>query len=84
MMNSVTVYKEAEEAMMTSYRTEYWTRTSGDLADRRTPIPTPEVKGNDAAANAVKIVIDPTRQYQLWEGAGAAITDSSASCSCSP
>ncbi|OZG58725.1 glycosyl hydrolase family 30 [Bifidobacterium tissieri] len=64
---------------MTSYRTEYWTRTSGDLADRRTPIPTPEIKGNDDAANAVKIVIDPTRQYQLWEGAGAAITDSSAS-----
>ncbi|MBT1178057.1 glycosyl hydrolase family 30 [Bifidobacterium callimiconis] len=65
--------------MMTSYRTEYWTRTSGDLADRRAPIPTPEATGNDAAANAVKIVIDPTRQYQLWEGAGAAITDSSAS-----
>ena len=31
------------------------------------------------AAGATEVVIDPTEEYQLWEGAGAAITDSSAS-----
>ncbi|OZG66484.1 glycoside hydrolase family 30 protein [Bifidobacterium eulemuris] len=58
------------------YAYEYWTRTSGDLADRRAPIPTPDV--TDELGDAVAVVIDPTREYQMWEGVGAAITDSSA------
>ncbi|WEV63862.1 glycosyl hydrolase family 30 [Bifidobacterium sp. ESL0732] len=56
---------------------QLWTATSGDLSQRRekiaTPVPTSE------AGDATTVVIDPTRQYQMWEGAGAAITDSSAS-----
>ncbi|MBT1166037.1 glycoside hydrolase family 30 protein [Bifidobacterium simiarum] len=65
--------------MTKTYRSEYWTRTTGDLAERREPqLPPPTVDGA-TADDAVRIVIDPTRQYQLWEGAGSAITDSSAS-----
>ena len=60
-----------------SYRYEYWTRTSGDLKDRRTPIGVPHIVSTPG--DAVKIVVDPTQEYQMWEGAGAAITDSSAS-----
>ena len=60
-----------------SYRYEYWTRTSGDLKDRRTPIDVPHIVSTPG--DAVKIVVDPTQEYQMWEGAGAAITDSSAS-----
>ncbi|MEE1296593.1 MAG: glycoside hydrolase family 30 beta sandwich domain-containing protein [Bifidobacterium sp.] len=55
---------------------EYWTRTSGDLADRGTPLPTPPVTATPG--KAVPVVIDPTEQYQLWEGVGAAVTDSTA------
>ena len=60
-----------------SYRYVYWTRTSGDLKDRRTPIGVPHIVSTPG--DAVKIVVDPTQEYQMWEGAGAAITDSSAS-----
>ena len=59
------------------YGAEYWTATSGDLIQRRERINTPQVV--DSAAGATEVVIDPTEEYQLWEGAGAAITDSSAS-----
>lgn len=58
------------------YAHESWTRTSGDLADRRRPIDAPAVQPDPG--DAATVVIDPTRQYQVWEGAGAAITDSSA------
>lgn len=56
---------------------EYWTRTTGDLSERRAPIATPVIENDHNGAQTV--VIDPTRRYQYWEGAGAAITDSSAS-----
>lgn len=59
------------------YGDECWTATSGDLTQRRERINTPQVV--DSAAGATEVVIDPTEEYQLWEGAGAAITDSSAS-----
>lgn len=59
------------------FANEYWTETSGDLATRRTPVDTPPVVGT--LDGAVPIVLDASEQYQLWEGAGAAITDSSAS-----
>ena len=59
------------------YGDEYWTATSGDLSRRRERIDTPQVV--DSAADAIEVVIDPTEEYQLWEGVGAAITDSSAS-----
>lgn len=61
---------------MMEYAHEYWTRTSGDLADRRTPMETPQARHD--LGGALTVVIDPSEQYQLWEGAGAAITDSSA------
>lgn len=63
--------------MLHPFSREYWTVTSGDLAQRRAPLDTPAV--TDTSKGAVPIIIDPTEQYQLWEGAGAAITDSSAS-----
>ena len=56
---------------------EYWTRTSGDLTDRRTPIAAPPVE--DTPGDAQSVIIDPSRRYQYWEGVGAAVTDSSAS-----
>ena len=59
------------------YAHEYWTRTSGDLAERRAPIATPVIESDHG--DAVDVIIDPTRRYQRWEGVGAAITDSSAS-----
>lgn len=59
------------------YAEEYWTATSGDLVQRRDHIDTPHMVGS--AADATKVVIDPSEEYQLWEGVGAAITDSSAS-----
>ena len=55
---------------------EIWTATAGDLSQRREPIATPETTTGPEAA--VPIVVDPTRRYQYWEGAGAALTDSSA------
>lgn len=45
-----------------SYRYEYWTRTSGDLKDRRTPIDVPHIVSTPG--DAVKIVVDPTQEYQ--------------------
>ena len=53
-----------------------WSVTSGDLSSRRTVIAPPPLVGNPS--DAAVIVLDPTQQYQLWEGEGAAITDSSA------
>lgn len=64
-------------AFIHGYDREYWTRTTGDLADRRTPIPVPEVTADPGDATA--IILDPSEEYQMWEGCGAAITDSSAS-----
>lgn len=60
------------------FTTEYWTQTAGDLSTRRTAIPTPRYTSYKTDNLAKTIIIDPTRQFQLWEGAGAAITDSSA------
>ena len=60
-----------------SFNHEFWTRTSGDLVERRTTIPSPQIL--KTAPDATTIVLDPSQRYQLWEGAGAAITDSSAS-----
>lgn len=56
---------------------EYWTVTSGDLTQRRDVLPTPAVE--KSAGTATKVVVDPSEQFQLWEGEGAAITDSTAS-----
>ena len=55
---------------------ELWTITSGDLSQRRRPMDSPATVSDPG--QAVPIQVDPTRQYQLWEGAGAALTDSSA------
>lgn len=65
------------EAATYGYSNEYWTRTTGNLSERRQSLPIPAVV--DELGGAVPIVIDPTKEYQLWEGVGAAITDSSAS-----
>ena len=55
---------------------EQWSVTSGDLGSRRHVIAAPESTVDPR--DAVKVVIDPSQQYQFWEGGGAAITDSSA------
>lgn len=57
--------------------TEFWTVTSGDLAQRRDHLATPAV--SSSADGAQKVIVDPSEQFQLWEGQGAAITDSTAS-----
>lgn len=64
-------------AFIHGYDHEYWTRTTGDLTDRRAPIATPAI--SDTPGTAVKVIVDPTEEFQMWEGVGAAITDSSAS-----
>lgn len=56
---------------------ESWTRTSGDLTERRKPLPSPELQ--ELPGGEAKVMIDPTQRFQMWEGVGAAITDSSAS-----
>ena len=55
---------------------EQWSVTDGNLSSRRGVVATPRVVSDPG--DAVGIVLDPTQQYQLWEGEGAAITDSSA------
>ena len=59
------------------YSNEYWTRTSGDLTDRRKALAVPELTDNPG--DAVRVIVDPTEEFQMWEGVGAAMTDSSAS-----
>lgn len=61
---------------MQKFKNEFWTATAGDLTQRRDHLATPAYQ--DAAADAKKIIIDPTDQHQDWLGAGAAITDSAA------
>lgn len=61
---------------MQKFKNEFWTATAGDLTQRRDHLATPAYR--DAAADAKKIIIDPTDQHQDWLGAGAAITDSAA------
>lgn len=55
---------------------EFWTVTSANLSMRRHRLDVPPVTADPGPA--LPVVVDPTRQYQLWEGAGAALTDSSA------
>lgn len=62
--------------MFKTYQHEFWTVTSGDLTQRRTPLTIPAVV--DDPGEATKIIIDPTVKQQDWLGAGAAITDSAA------
>ena len=54
-----------------------WTRTSGDLAERRASIDAPQPVADPG--DAERIVLDPSEEFQRWQGAGAAITDSTAS-----
>ena len=56
---------------------EFWTVTSGDLKQKREKLASPVFKKNPN--NVKKIVIDPSDKYQDWVGAGAALTDSTAS-----
>lgn len=60
-----------------SYPYEAWTRTTGDLCDRRKPIDIPPL--SEHRGDALPVVIDPGERMQTWQGVGAAITDSSAS-----
>lgn len=62
--------------MFNNYEHEFWTKTSGDLKERRDPIESPKISHH--TKNATKIIIDPTTIMQDWLGAGAAITDSAA------
>lgn len=55
---------------------ELWTSTSGDLSQRRRRLEPPVTV--DKPGSAIPVLVDATRQYQFWEGAGAALTDSSA------
>ncbi|BDR55191.1 glucosylceramidase [Bombiscardovia apis] len=59
-----------------STKQELWTRTSGDLSARRESLAQPAVVQDPG--EACKVIVDPSRSYQSWEGEGAAITDSSA------
>lgn len=43
---------------MSSFKREFWTATAGDLTQRRDHLATPAYQ--DAAADAKKIIIDPT------------------------
>lgn len=61
---------------LNKYSNEFWTVTSGDLAQKRDHLATPQFENDPRSA--VKIVIDPTDQHQNWLGGGAAITDSAA------
>lgn len=58
-------------------KNEYWTKTSVDLKDKREKIASPEYQ-RDAEAD-YQIELDPTQQFQIWQGVGAAITDAAAS-----
>lgn len=59
-----------------NFEQELWSETAGDLSARRKPLKTPAFTSDPGSAS--RIILDPTRQYQLWEGQGAAITDSTA------
>lgn len=59
-----------------TYEYEYWTVTSGDLRERREALAAPNF--DKEPVDSIHVIIDPTREFQMWEGAGAAITDSSA------
>ncbi|KRM12155.1 glycoside hydrolase family 30 beta sandwich domain-containing protein [Paucilactobacillus suebicus] len=58
-----------------NYSNEFWTVTSGDLSQKRQHVATPEIKNTTGSK---KIIIDPSTEYQDWQGGGAAITDSAA------
>lgn len=60
-----------------AFLAEYWTRTTGDLSDRRDRLDVPAYV--DAPGTAARIVLDPSEHHQEWLGGGAAITDSTAS-----
>lgn len=59
------------------FASQYWTRTTADLSERRKPIDPPSFQ--QEFGEATPLILDPSRRYQFWEGGGAAITDSSAS-----
>ncbi|PLS31993.1 glycosyl hydrolase family 30 [Bifidobacterium margollesii] len=59
------------------FANEFWTSTSGDLAQRRETLKAPEYVTE--VGDATPIVVDPADRRQPWVGAGAAITDAAAS-----
>lgn len=63
--------------MTRTFAHQYWTVTSGDLAQRRCPLEPPAI--STSAGQATPIIIDPGQVHQPWLGAGAAITDAAAS-----
>lgn len=60
-----------------TFENEFWTSTAGDLSQKRDHIATPKFATSDQGA--YKIEIDPSIHKQDWLGAGAAITDATAS-----
>lgn len=60
-----------------TFKNELWTATSGDLRQKRTVLPTPEISQEPGLG--AKIIIDPADRKQAWLGVGAAITDATAS-----
>lgn len=60
-----------------TFKNELWTATSGDLRQKRTVLPTPEISQEPGLG--AQIVIDPADRKQAWLGVGAAITDATAS-----
>lgn len=64
-------------SLIMPYKYEFWTKTSGDLHECRTKILTPLKK--QSFDGKYKIVVDPAIRKQKWIGAGAAITDATAS-----
>lgn len=62
---------------MKTYRYEYWTATAGDLSQARTPLTKPEYTNHPG--DGYQIIVEPDKKYQKWQGAGAAITDATAS-----
>ena len=59
------------------FENEFWTVTTGDLEQKRSPLRTP-VKIEIPEVGVDKITVDPSVRYQKWVGVGAALTDSSA------
>ncbi len=59
------------------FENEFWTVTTGDLEQKRSPLRTP-VKVEIPEVGVDKITVDPSVRYQKWVGVGAALTDSSA------
>lgn len=62
---------------MQPYKDEYWTVTAGNLSQARTRLAQPDV--TDQPKYDDQVVVDPSQKYQKWQGAGAAITDATAS-----